>query len=202
MFAGRGMAVLQCANRSMAGSVSMPVAVAARAAANRTAVPGPQPTSTTRSAPVNSAASATARTRGPCPAAIHSAVMTRQARPAIPAPARRVLVLLTVDHRPPGAAVSLPSAAPGKMAGLDLASEPASSAHRTQDGHGVMPSGMPGRGTWTASWPGPTARSSITRWRGPRAGNHHAASVTRILNRRCCSPEVQHVPGPARAGHE
>ena len=102
MFAGRGMAVLQCANRSMAGSVSMPVAVAARAAANRTAVPGPQPTSTTRSAPVNSAASATARTRGPCPAAIHSAVMTRQARPAIPAPARRVLVLLIVDHRPSG----------------------------------------------------------------------------------------------------
>ena len=54
----------------------MPVAVAARRAASRTAVPGPQPTSTTRSAAVSSAASATARTRGPCPAVIHSAVMT------------------------------------------------------------------------------------------------------------------------------
>ena len=37
---------------------------------------GPQPTSTTRSAAVNSAAWATACTRGPCPAVIHSAVMT------------------------------------------------------------------------------------------------------------------------------
>jgi hypothetical protein len=37
---------------------------------------GPQPASTTRSAAVSSATSATARTRGPCPAVIHSAVMT------------------------------------------------------------------------------------------------------------------------------
>ena len=76
MFGGRGIAVLQCANRSMAGSGSMPVAVAARRAATRTALPGPQPMSTTRSAAVSSAASVTARTRGPCPAIIHSAVMT------------------------------------------------------------------------------------------------------------------------------
>jgi len=78
----------------------MPVAVAARRAASRTAVPGPQPTSTTRSAAVRSAASATARTRVPCPAVIHSAVMTWQARPAIPAPARCVLVLLVAGHLP------------------------------------------------------------------------------------------------------
>jgi hypothetical protein len=53
----------------------MPVALAARRAASRTAVPGPQPASTSRSAAVSSAASATARTRGPYPAVIHSAVM-------------------------------------------------------------------------------------------------------------------------------
>src|SRR5271169_4541681 len=39
------------------GQGQMPVAMAARRAASRTAVPGPQPTSTTRSAAVSSAAS-------------------------------------------------------------------------------------------------------------------------------------------------
>ena len=153
MFAGRGMAVLQCANRSMAGSVSMPVAVAARAAANRTAVPGPQPTSTTRSAPVNSAASATARTRGPCPAAIHSAVMTRQARPAIPAPARRVLVLLIVDHRPPG---RRSASRPQRPAKWRVLTSPANQRRRRT-----------GRGTVTASCPAECRVAVPGRPRGP-----------------------------------
>jgi hypothetical protein len=68
-----------------------------------TAVPGPQPMSTTRSADVSPAASAAVRATGPRPAVIESAVMIWQARPAYFSAAcdACVLVVLIAVAYPP-----------------------------------------------------------------------------------------------------
>ena len=83
----RRNAVSHRASRNIAGAGSTPAAEAPLRAASRTAVPGPQPMSTTRSASVRRAAAATARAVGPRPTVIEIAVSTSQV--AARAPRRR-----------------------------------------------------------------------------------------------------------------